>query len=183
LKRLFAITLLSVHLFYLGGYSLLFQYYIHQSDVQMVKQIYDNKIDAAKLIEIKIPVNLPNIENWNEYEVVQGQIQLKDTYYNYVRLKMTRDTMFFICIPNTVKTRLVTANVIMAKEINDVPLSKKGHDGSSKKVNVLSDYNYQSVQFKFLNFATLIKPVSIPVALNLIQPYLDAPGKPPDFIS
>jgi hypothetical protein len=39
---------------------------------------------------------------------------------------VTQDTMSFICIANSVKTRLVNANLIIAKEISDVPLSKKG---------------------------------------------------------
>jgi hypothetical protein len=41
----------------------------------MVKQIFDNKIDDAKLIEIKIPVNMPTIQDWTEYEEIVGQIQ------------------------------------------------------------------------------------------------------------
>jgi hypothetical protein len=184
LKRLVAVVLLSIHLFSMGGYSLLFQYYIHQSDVQMVKQIFDNKIDDTKLIEIKIPVNMPTIQDWSEYEVIQGQIQLKNAYYNYVRLKMTRDTMYFICIPNTVKTQLVKANIITAKEINDVPLTKKGQQAPLKKVNTsLSEYNLQAFQYRYADFETRIKPVAKTVHFTLNSPFIDSPGKPPNFIS
>ncbi|HAL82863.1 MAG TPA: hypothetical protein DCO83_12015 [Mucilaginibacter sp.] len=98
---------MSIHLFYIGGYSLLFQYYINKADEQMVKEIFDNKIDTTQLIQLKIPVNMPTIQDWTDYEVVEGQIQLKDAYYNYVRLKMTHDTMYFVCLPNATKTRLV----------------------------------------------------------------------------
>ena len=35
--------LLNVHLFNLGGYHFVFQYLINQSDVQIVKQIYEKK--------------------------------------------------------------------------------------------------------------------------------------------
>jgi hypothetical protein len=167
----------------LGGYALLFQYYIHKSDVQMVKQIFDNKINDAKLIEIKIPVNMPTIQDWNEYEVVQGQIQLKDAYYNYVRLKMTRDTMYFICIPNTVKTRLVNANIITAKEINDVPLSKKGHDQAAKKISTVSEYNLQAFQYSYAAFETLLKQDNTSIPYHLTRPFVESPGKPPNFIS
>lgn len=133
----------------MGGYALVFQYYIHESDVQMVKQLFDNKIDNAKLIEIKMPVNMPTIQDWTEYEEIVGQIQLKDAYYNYVRLKMTRDTMYFICVANTTKTRLVTANIITAKQISDVPFSKKGQEPVSKKVNALSEYNLQVFKYHY----------------------------------
>jgi hypothetical protein len=149
----------------------------------MVKQIFDNKIDNTKLIEIKIPVNMPTIQDWNEYEVITGQIQLKDAFYNYVRLKMTRDTMYFVCLANTAKTRLVNANIITAKEISDVPISKKGHEPLSKKVNVLSEYNFQAFQYDHSVFGTFLKHNSKPVSFQLNKPFIESPGKPPDFIS
>jgi hypothetical protein len=183
LKRFLAIALLSIHLFYIGGYTLFFEYYIHQADVQMVKQIFDNKIDNTKLIEIKIPVNMPTVNDWTEYEVIEGQIQLKDAYYNYVRLKMTHDTMYFVCIPNTVKTHLVKANIITANQINDVPITKKGHDASFKKINTLSDYNLQAFKYHYQEFETQLKPNDKPVSFKLNSPFIDSPGKPPNFIS
>lgn len=149
----------------------------------MVKQIFDNKIDETKLIEIKIPVHFPTVQDWNEYEVITGQIQLKDAYYNYVKLKMTRDTMFFVCIPNTNKTRLVTANIITAKEINDVPLSKKGHDPVSKKVISLSEYNYQAFHYQYSAFGIFLKQQSKPVAIGLNRPFINSPAKPPNVLS
>lgn len=107
MKRFIAILLLNVHLFNLGGYNLVFKYLIHRSEVQIVKQIYENKVDATQLVEIKLPVHLPGIRDWNDYVVDHGQLQLKGVYYNYLRYKVTRDTMSFICIANSVKTRLV----------------------------------------------------------------------------
>jgi len=182
LKRFFAIVLLSVHLFYLGGYALLFQYYIHKADVRMVKQVYDNKINNAKLIELKIPVHMPTVLNWSEYAVVAGQIQLKNAYYNYVKLKMTRDTMFFVCLPNTTKTRLVNANIIIAKQISDVPLSKKGDQGV-KKINTFIQYNFQAFQYRYSEFGTFLKRANIDIAFQLNNPFIDSPVKPPTFIT
>ena len=53
----------------------------------MVKQVYENKIDDNKLVLLKIPVNMPTVNEMTEYETIAGQIQLKDAYYNYVKLK------------------------------------------------------------------------------------------------
>ena len=149
----------------------------------MVKQIFDNKIDKTKLVEIKIPVNMPTIQDWNEYEEIVGQIQLKDAFYNYVRLKMTRDTMYFVCLQNSVKTRLVNANVITAKEISDVPISKKGQDPISKKVNTLSEYNLQAFKYSYSTFGIFLKQNNDPVSIKLNDPFIESPGKPPNFIS
>jgi hypothetical protein len=149
----------------------------------MVKQIFDNKIDNTKLIEIKIPAHLPIMQDWGEYQEIVGQIQLKDAFYNYVKLKMTRDTMFFICVPNTAKTRLVSANVVNAKEIADVPVSKKGHDPIAKKVNALSEYNLQAFKYHYIPFGTFLGKNSSALSCTLISPYIESPGKPPNFIA
>jgi hypothetical protein len=148
----------------------------------MVKQIFDNKIDDTRLLEIKIPVHMPTVQDWTEYEVIEGQIQLKDAYYNYVRLKMTRDTMFFICVPNTVKTQLTKANIITAKQINDVPLTKKGQNPAIKKVNTLSEYNLQAFKYNYSAFGEFLKPENKSFSLKLDYPYISSPGKPPNFI-
>ncbi|HVW97044.1 MAG TPA: hypothetical protein VHA56_13820 [Mucilaginibacter sp.] len=184
MKRLFAIVLLCIHLFSIGGYSLLFQYYIHKSDVQIVKEIFDNKINDAKLIELKIPVYMPTIQDWSDYEVIAGQIQLKDAYYNYVRLRMTRDTMYFICIPNTVKTKLViNSNIITAKQLADVPLSKKGHESSAKRLTTLGDYTVQAYNYEYTDFETTVKKESRTEKLVLSVPFVSSPGKPPNTLS
>jgi hypothetical protein len=181
LKKIAAILLLAVHLFYLGGYMLAFQYFIHKSDAQIVKQLYGNKVDNVKLVELKIPVHMPTIDDWTEYANIQGQIQLNDAYYNYVRLKMTKDTMYLICLPNKVKANLVKANVIMAKNLNDVPLSKKGVNNSfTKKAESVYDNVYQIVHCNYVPLVNLVKRSVNTFSPHLSNPYIESPGKPPN---
>jgi hypothetical protein len=148
----------------------------------MVKKIYGDKITDAKLIEIKIPVHFPTITDWDDYELIAGQIQLKDAYYNYVKLKMTRDTMYIVCLPNTTKTRLVNANIITAKEISDIPLNKSSHSTAIKKVGALSEYNLQAFQYNYSAFGIFLKQSPEPVSFNITNPFIESPGKPPNFI-
>jgi hypothetical protein len=158
---------------------------MNRSDQQITKQIYDNKINSAKLFEIKVPVNLPYITDWKDYEQIEGQIQLNGTYYNYVRLKMAHDTMSLICIPNTVKTNLAKANIIMAKDMSDVPLSKKGQDNTSslKKGSFENQYSYKISYYHFTPFYNTLKADFNPIVLLPSKPYIDSPGKPPDTIN
>ena len=180
MKRLFAILLLSVHLFNLGGYALFYQYFINRADDQMVKEVYKDKINDSRFIELKIPVHMPTVTDWTDYEVVAGQIQLKDAYYNYVKLKMTRDTMYFICLPNTAKTRLVAANIITARQISDVPMSKKA-DQAAKRVNTTDEYSLPSFKYQYTSFEILKKPTYRSVTIGIDAPYIESPGKPPNF--
>jgi hypothetical protein len=179
LKRLVAIVLLSVHLFFTGGYTLVFQYFIDRADSKMVKQVYANKIDDKNLVLLKIPVNMPTVNDWTEYETVAGQIQLKDAYYNYVRLKMTHDTLYLVCYANTAKTQLVKANIITAKEFTDVPMSKKS-DGIAKKLNSLSEYNSTAFVYQYAVIENIVKPGYCTLVSDLDHPYINSPGKPPN---
>jgi len=179
LKRIAAILLLGVHLFYLGGYALVINYFIHQSDVTIVKKMYNDK--SAKLIELKVPVNMPTLQDWTEYEHVEGQIQLNNAYYDYVRLKMTRDTMYLVCLPNVTKANLEKANLIMAKNLNDVPLSKKAANNSStKKAELGYDNVYQVIKCDFAPIAKLVKVFRGNSYMALTHPYIESPGKPPN---
>lgn len=148
----------------------------------MTKQIFASKIDDSKFIEIKVPAHNPTVQDWDEYEVVTGQIQVKDAYYNYVKLKMTRDTLYFVCLPNATKTRLEKANLVVAKEIADVPVNKKGHD-AVKKANVLSEYEYQAFHYSYLPFPTLLPQKRIFISSKITDPFIESPGKPPNSIS
>lgn len=182
MKKLAAILLLSVHLFYLGGYMLAFQYFINRSDSQLVKQMYDNKFDPEKLVELKVPVNMPTIQDWTEYEHIEGQFQFNNVYYNYVRLKMTRDTMYLICLPNNVKSNLVKANLIITKNLNDVPLSKKNATSNplTKKVNLGYDNVYQIVHCNHTPCTKLLMRIDNFLSPQLSHPYIESPGKPPN---
>jgi hypothetical protein len=144
--------------------------------------MYDNKVNSQKLLELKVPVNMPTIQDWTEYEHIEGQIQLNNTYYSYVRLKMTKDTMYLICLPNNTKTNLVKANVIMAKNMSDVPLSKKGATNPlTKKINLVYDDVVQVLPCTYAPLANIIKVVTVTTqSAHLSSPYIESPGKPPN---
>jgi len=183
LKKLVAILLLCMHLFYLGGYMLAFQYFMNKSDDQIVSQLYSNGANSSKLIKLKIPVHMPTLDDWSDYANIQGQVQVKDAYYNYVRIKMTKDTLYLICLPNTVKANLAKANIIMTKNLNDIPLSKKGANNSStKKAESTSSYDhfYQIVKCDYTPLAELVKINTHSEVFHLSDPYIESPGKPPN---
>ena len=183
MKKLLAITLLCAHLLNWGGYAVFLQYFMHRSDEQIVKQMYDTRFDNSKLIEIKVAVNMPTVQDWSDYQNIQGQIQYKGSYYNYVRLKMTKDTMSFMCLPNTVKNHLEKARQVAEKNMADVPLNKKGHEASSKKADFGYDNVYDIVKCDYTQFAVQLNHITNNGFSRLTNPYIESPGKPPNFIS
>lgn len=166
--------------FNMGGYMLLFQYFISQSDQIANKQISKGYYKASELVEIKIPVCMPYIQEQRQYKNISGQIQLKGNCYNYVALKMTRDTMYVKCIPNYNKTKLINENVITAKEISDTPLSKKNHSPLVKKTGLDNDYNYTIVLFNLASCTKAINSQLVYTTPKILLTYLSSPAEPPE---
>lgn len=125
---------------------------------------------------------MPTLDDWSDYANIQGQVQVKDSYYNYVRIKMTKDTLYLICLPNTVKASLAKANVIMTKNLNDIPLNKKGANNSPTKKAETSSYDhvYQIVNCDYAPLSELVKITIRSEISNLSNPYIESPGKPPN---
>lgn len=180
MKKAFAIIMLTVLLFNMGGYMLLFQYFINQSDQIANKQISKGYYKASELVEIKIPVRMPYIQEQRQYKSISGQIQLKGNCYNYVALKMTRDTMYVKCIPNYTKTKLINENVITAKEVSDTPLSKKNHPPLVKKTGLDNDYNYTVTLFDLAVRAKTIHSQVVYTTPETLLTYLSSPAEPPE---
>src|SRR5471030_3264569 len=100
MKKLIAITLLSLHLLSLYGYMAVYEYCVFQSNRLFNEQISQNKYKIDDLVAVKVPVSMPTIQDWKEYSFISGEVQFKNNCYNYVKIKMTRDTIYLMCIPN-----------------------------------------------------------------------------------
>jgi hypothetical protein len=181
LKKIFAIAMLCLMLFNLGGYAVLFQYVIYRSDAAIIENINHNRYKSAELVEVKIPVHLTT-EDWHEYAVISGQVQLKDHSYNYAELKLTRDTMYLLCIPNSDKSRLINANIIYAKQVNDIPLNKKSHIPPIKKSIEESEYLYYTLTDMASLQESSKKPAPDYNYSAIIKIPLTTPGQPPESL-
>src|ERR1700748_1099830 len=172
--------MLLVILFNLGGYSLFFQYMINRSDNKIIYRINHNHYRNSELVEVKIPVNLPTLQDWTEYAEVSGQVQFKNNNYNYAEIKMTRDTLYLLVIPNHARTKLVNANIIYAKQVNDIPLSNKSQHSLIKKSISESEYHYITLSYKTIIQVNYTNNYLDHAFLNIAQPYLGVPGQPPE---
>src|SRR6202012_5041693 len=71
-KKLVAISLLCLHLFSLYGHLALYEYFVYQSDQHFNEQISMNKYAVDDLNLVKVPVNMPTLENWQDFACVSG---------------------------------------------------------------------------------------------------------------
>lgn len=161
---------------------LMFQYFIYRSDKVINEKISKDMYKVDDLVKIKIPIHLPYIQDWGNFEKVSGQVQLKEDSYNYVSLKITRDTLFLMCVPNYEKTRLLTANVIYAKNISDHPISKRPHAPLVKRTGSDNEYRLTQNNHHFDSPVAVIENTNTDIFQNVVDPFIGVPGQPPDAI-
>jgi len=180
LKKLIAATLLTVYLFNIGGQLALHQYFAYLSDKFFNEQIGRGFYNVGDLTEIKIPVNMPGITNWKGYENIAGQIQFENSCYNYVKMKITRNTLYLMCIPNYKATQLSAQNIIGAKQVKDIPVPKKNHVPYGK-TTLLGKFNFAFIQFTFNSPFESTRVTVGQSVQQLDHHFPDIPEQPPKF--
>ncbi len=181
LKKLFAILLLSVYLFNLTGYLLLFQYFINQSDSQLINRLDNNGYNDKDLVEVKVPLNMPYITNTSSYERVDGQLESNGIHYNYVKRKIANDTLYLLCVPNVSKTQLYSAKAAYSKEVNDIPTNKKTSE-SVKKTGFANEYNCTANQYVISPFIVATTVNYTILSAPLQEALTQIPEQPPKAI-
>ncbi len=182
MKKLIAIVLLGLQIFTICGHILLYQYFVYRSDKLFNDRISKNMYNVHDLVEVKVPVRTQISQNWSGYEKINGQIQFKNTCYNYVKLRLTRDTIYLMCIPNYEKTRLFDQNIINAKEIADIPVNKKNHVPYGKTVD-LDKYNSPLILYKLSPPVLTLQTNNNICCPNPVHHSIATPDQPPKMLS
>jgi len=181
LKKLLAIALLSVHLFNLTGYSLLFQCMMNNADTQMVHRLDNNKYNDKDLVEVKLPLNMPYLTTAKDFVRIDGTIELDGVQYNYVKRKVAGDTLYLLCLPNFLKTQLHNEKTDFAKAAADVPNSNKSPETSlAKKQGVTDEYNCVAAEQLGSPQLSFNHSHAIFICPETLSVFIKSPAQPPD---
>ncbi|HVW98423.1 MAG TPA: hypothetical protein VHA56_20825 [Mucilaginibacter sp.] len=178
MKRLIAILLLSLFLFQTGGHLLLHTYLEYKTESFFNEQSAKGKYNIHDLVEIKLPINMPGITGWSEYENISGQIQFQDECYNYVRMKLTPHFMYLMCVPNYDHTQLIGENIIHAKGVKDIPVPKKDHVPADR-IATTQIFQYSFTRFAFNTPVIDVKPLTFVSVPKTAWQSPDIPEQPP----
>jgi hypothetical protein len=170
--------LLNIHLLNIGGQLAYHQYLVYKTNKFYTEQTSKGLYNVKDLTEVIIPVNLPDIHDWKNFENIAGQIQFGSNSYNYVKMKMTRTGLHLMCVPNYETTQLVDNNLLNAKGVKDMPVPQKDHVPYGKTV-LQENISFSFVQIEFnCPIKTLQKNTVQPVQ-PLVYYYQDIPEQPP----
>ncbi len=156
---------------------------MHQYFAYLSEKLFNEKIDKGlynldDLTEIKIPVNMPTITEWRNYQDVSGQIQFDKICYNYVKMKVTRDVLYLMCIPNYKTTHLNVANVINAKPIKGVAVPKKEHVPFGKTIVSLK-FSISMSGCTFPCFSKMMPVKNMQQIQRVTSRFISIPDQPP----
>lgn len=168
--------MLSIHLFNLAGYTLLFDYFIQRSDEQLIQQLQAHQYNDHELIEVKLSLHTPYLSSWSDYEQVNGEAEVNGIYYTYVKRKVHNDTLYLLCLPNKNKTQLNAARIEYANKVQDLPASTKN---TLKKNPAGNEFQQPVAQFLVSKITgTTRQPFHHP-AISATQAFTSGPYHPP----
>ena len=141
MKKIASILLLVILLFNWTGYRFFTAYLQDQATRAMTEQLNDEQYDESELLSIKIPANLPYYGNSLDFERVDGQIEIAGVYYNYVKRRVYKDSLEYMCIPNIQRTKIAAAGNEFYKLVNNLKQSTqdKKSGGTTTVKNPFSD--------------------------------------------
>lgn len=172
--------MLVILLFNSIGYRIISYALETRADNILQVKIDSEQLDESKLIEIKIPINLPYHTEWEEFESYSGDVKVNGVYYKYVKRKVVVDSLILLCIPNHEKLAFESSRDKFFKLINDLknPVEKKS--GFLYK-NLISDYLHKE---NTINLS--LQPTELKVSYKYFPSFvssicLEKPVKPPEY--
>lgn len=136
MKKAASIFLLTLFLFNIVGYKCLFYYLAKSADERIEAKIKNFNEQDQRFITLKIPLNLPYITDWKDFESMEGEITIKGSIYKFVKKKVFRDTLILLCIDHKEKSLLEKNDDDYFKKVNDLASnSSKKSDSKQLKTD------------------------------------------------
>ena len=132
MKKTAAILLLGVLLFNWVGYRFLTSYLEERATAQMNARLDENQYDESELITVKIPNNLP-YTNFKQFQRMSGVIEIAGVQYNFVKVKVTSDSVELYCIPNHDLTKVQQTKNDFFKLNNDLQQNNQGKKSNNQQ--------------------------------------------------
>ena len=182
MRKLTAILLLSLFAFNLVGYRLLYTYVKHQSDTQFTVALDKQHYNDEELVAITVPLSMPYLGDWNEFERVDGEINWKGKTYKYVKRKVSNGQLTVLCIPDKKKDGLKSAEANFFRDVNDLSQSNSAKEPGSKSFSIknpLTEYIRFSIDFTASSFEQTITLNYSQAIPSLLTKHSISPEHPP----
>lgn len=107
------------------GYKAVFAYLHEKASHSVVSKLDKGQYKDEELVEMKVPYHQLYFPSSDEYVRYDGEIDIEGAHYNYVKRKFSNDTLYILCIPNKINTKLARAKNNYFATDASVPVKSK----------------------------------------------------------
>jgi hypothetical protein len=188
-KQLFSILLLAIFAFNIFGYKIYFAIAENNSDISIENKIEKQEYNSTDLVTYKISAKqLPYYTNSKSFEIAKGEVEVNGIIMTYVKKRIFKDTMEYVCLPNQTKTNLRTAKDDFFKMVNDFQQASTSKHPVKTPAKNIKPFTFDAIAFESNVVdlsATFLKVNSYAIRKidNLPNPYLSGFTPPPNFIA
>ena len=184
LKKLTAILFIALFLFNLFGYKAWFYYLQIKSTEQLQASLDKNEYSDQDLVTIKVPLSLPYVTNWSAFEQYDGSIEVDGQHYNYVKRKVSNDTLILLCVPNHEQNRLNNSQNDYEKLVNNgqlsLPNNKTGNTSLLVK-SLITGYRQENISYEFSASCFTLQVYKPLNDTSFCDRFIASPWQPPDI--
>ncbi len=182
MRKSASILLLSILLFNMIGYRALFYYAEKQADASLEARLDKDLYEENDLVTLKIPLFNPYQVEQKTFERFNGEININGKIFKYVKRKVSDGNLILLCIADDHKNVLKKAKSEYENASNDLaPNSKNsGRPGIQKNINS-GDYIYEYESVEVCKCESSIRNHAVFNIISIREPFIAAPGKPPEF--
>lgn len=160
-------------IFNLVGYRWAFNAIENKATAKLEQKISAGNFNKDHLVEVQIPLNMPYYSD-KDYENVYGETDWNGNHYRYVKRKVSGNTLYLLCLPNTEKNSIVKAKDEFTKSVNDVPANKQGSQQKNNLIKLLTtefrvnetavdENSFSTMSLPYFNRNTEIKSLFTPL--------------------
>ena len=124
----------------------------NKANTRLEAQLDDNNYDESQLVSIKVPAtHLAYYNNSKLFERVDGEIEINGIQYKYVKKRLYKDSLEYLCIPNNDVIKARNSRDEFFKLVNDLQQtnqSKKSTPNSNTSKNFIADYYLDDVSYQ-----------------------------------
>ncbi len=181
MKRLATILLIGILFFNWYGYQLFSDYLQDLAQRRLEASLDKNEYDESQLVPLKLPVtNLAYYNNDPVFERVNGQVEIGGISYRYVKRRIFRDSLEYLCIPDQQGMRLRSDKNEFYRLVNDLT-----HNGQKKNAphsfkSIVKDYCPSEISIITRTVESVSPTFQLPTKARLLTGYSLRTENPPD---
>ena len=145
-RKIATILLLSFLFFNWVGYWLFISWFEHREAACAVARLDKEQYNADQLIVLKVSADgIPYSNSSTTFERTDGEVEVGNIHYRYVRKRLYNDSVEFLCLPDRESSRLHRVRNDLLRLTTGIPDNHGKSDSKGKTAQLLLKTFWQEI--------------------------------------